>query len=83
MKIKMEPEESLRWRKKNLVLLLLYSTMHTNHLPVGSALARAIRKKPRMIITKHPIVRATKRKPAKSKKSPGFDSDDGGEVEFG
>ncbi len=43
MKMKMEPEQNLRRRKKNLVPLLLYST---NHLPVGSTLARAILKRP-------------------------------------
>ncbi len=40
-------------------------------------------KKPRMIVTKHPVVRSTKSKKAKSRKSLELDSDEGVELEFG
>jgi len=36
-----------------------------------------------MIVTKHPVVRSTKSKKAKSRKSLELDSDDGVELEFG
>ena len=39
--------------------------------------------KPRMIVKKHPVVRSTKGKQAKSRKSLELDSDDGVELEFG
>ena len=49
----------------------------------GNQVAGNPRRRPRMIVTKHPVVRSTKSKKAKSRKSLELDSDDGVELEFG
>ena len=64
-------------------LFILQDVLQQPRNVAGNQVAGNPRRRPRMIVTKHPVVRSTKSKKAKSRKSLELDSDDGVELEFG